>query len=126
MFVETKKYKNCGYFIFQKGDRLINVSKGVPELPGVYYFLRLVKEKKDLVYIGKSGTFNRDGTFQDQLLRRRINNKQEKGKRRQVYFDEKIEEEMMDALHIYWFVTLDSTINLINSLGTFSSTKIST
>jgi len=106
MFVEIKKYANYGHFIFKKGDRLAKVSKGVPELPGVYYFIRLANGMKNLVYIGKSGTIKQDGTFQDQLLRGRINNKQA-DKKRQVFFDEKIEEEMIDELDIFWFVTMD-------------------
>jgi hypothetical protein len=110
MFDETKKYKNNGHFFFQKGDRLSNVSKDVPELPGVYYILRLSKNKVDLVYIGKSGTITQLGKFKDQLLKGRINNKQE-GISRQEYFDKKMIEENIDALDIYWFVTMDEKNN---------------
>ena len=110
MFDETNKYNNNGHFFFQKGDRLIDVSKDVPEMPGVYYILRLAKGKIDLVYIGKSGTINQSGIFKDQLLKGRINNKSN-GIKRQNFFEQKIDEEIIDGLDIYWFVTMDKTIN---------------
>lgn len=106
MFNETKQYKNKGHFFFQKGNKLSEVSHDVPELPGVYYILRLAKGKIDLVYIGKSGTITQSGVFKEQLLRGRINNKQEEMKR-QEFFDKKLVEEKIDGLDIYWFVTMD-------------------
>jgi len=92
MFDETKKYKNKGHFFFKKGDRLIDASKDVPELPGIYYIIRLSSSKVDLVYIGKSGTINQSGIFKDQLLKGRINNKCN-GIKRQQYFEQKMLEE---------------------------------
>lgn len=106
MFDELNKYKNNGHFFFKKGDRLSEASKEVPEKPGVYYILRLAKGKVDLVYIGKSGTIIQNDKFKDQLLKGRINNKQE-GIKRQEFFTLKIEQENIDALDIYWFVTID-------------------
>lgn len=106
MFSETNKYKNNGHFFFKKGDKLSVVSKDVPNLLGIYYIIKLAKEKVELVYIGKSGTMHQDGTFGSQMLKKRINNKYE-GIKRQQYFDQKIEEEQVDALDIYWFVTYD-------------------
>ena len=52
MFDELKKYKNNGHFFFCVGDKLNEVSKAVPELPGVYYIFRLLNNKIDLVFIG--------------------------------------------------------------------------
>lgn len=106
MFDETNKYKNNGHFFFRKGDKLTDVSKDVPELPGVYYIVRLANGKVDLVYIGKSGTITQSGKFKEQLLRGRINYKQEETKR-QEFFDEKMITENIDGLDIYWFVTMD-------------------
>lgn len=107
MFSETKKYKHNGHFFFKKGDTLSLVSKDVPNLPGVYYIIKLAKGKVELVYIGKSGTMHQDGTFGSQMLKKRINNKQEKKIKRQDYFDQKVQEEQIDALDIYWYVTYD-------------------
>ena len=111
MFDEIKKYKNNGHFFFQKGDKLMEVSKDVPDLPGVYYILRLSKGKIDLVYIGKSGIITQSGVFEDQLLQGRINNKSNRIKR-QVYFEQKILEDKIDGLDIYWYVTMDKNNDL--------------
>lgn len=110
MFDELKKYKNKGHFFFNPGYKLIDASKGVPELPGVYYIIRLANNKVDLVYIGKSGTINQSGEFKDQLLNRRINNKQD-GMKRQKHFEQKMSEENIEGLDIYWFVTMDKNNN---------------
>lgn len=87
---------------------MAEVSKGVPELPGVYYIMRLARGKIDLIYIGKSGTITQTGVFKEQLLRGRINNKQE-GMPRKEFFEKKLGEEQIDGLDIYWFVSLDQT-----------------
>jgi hypothetical protein len=76
------------------------------ELAGVYYILMLRKGKIELVYIGASGTMNQKGKFSTQLLRGRLNNKQD-GKKRQHFFEEIMLENEIDALDIYWFVTFD-------------------
>ncbi len=107
MFEELKNYENNGHFFFSNGDSLRDVSKDVPNLPGIYYILRLAKGRIDLVYIGKSGTINSDGTFKNQGLKNRLNNIQKEMKR-QEFFENKIKEEKMDALDIYWFVTFDN------------------
>ena len=106
MFTELKKYKNTGHFFFSSGQTLKKQSHEVPDLPGVYYILRLTCEKIDLVYIGKSGTMQQNGKFKDQGLQGRINNKQE-GLKRQDYFELKCREEKINCLDIYWFVTFD-------------------
>ena len=110
MFSETKKYKNNDHFFFKKGDKLAEVSKDVPELPGVYYIFRLARGNVELVYIGKSGTITQSGQFKEQLLKCRINNKQD-GMKRQKFFDQKMVEENIDGLDIYWFVTTDKNNN---------------
>jgi hypothetical protein len=77
MFDETKKYKNNGHFFFKKGDNLKQLSNGVPDLPGVYYIVRLSKGRIEIVYIGKSGTMQQNGQIKDQGLQSWLNNKQE-------------------------------------------------
>lgn len=112
MFDETKKYKTQGHFFFQKGNNLKEQSRNVPvpELPGVYYILRLAKGNVDLVYIGKSGTILQSGKFKKQLLN--------VGATlvvallpQQKYFEQKMADENIDGLDIYWFVTMDKHNN---------------
>ena len=106
MFSELNNYKNNGHFFFKPGDSLAEITKEVPDLPGVYYIIRLAHGNVELVYIGKSGSVEQNGRFKKQGLRGRLNNKQE-GMRRQEFFDMKCPEENIDALDIYWFVTFD-------------------
>ena len=106
MFDELEKYKTNGHFFFEKGKSLAKVSKDVPNEAGVYVIYKLSGGKIELVYIGKSGTINQNGTFKEQKLRKRLNNKQD-GVKRQEYFENKIAAENIDALDIYWYVTFD-------------------
>lgn len=107
MFDETKKYKNNGHFFFKKGTILKEVSKSVPDLPGIYYIVRLSGGRIELVYIGKSGTMKQNGIFNDLGLKIRLNSKHD-GIETQDYFESRILKENIDALDIYWFVTIDS------------------
>jgi hypothetical protein len=107
MFSELNKYKNQGHFFFEKGNNLKELSAGVPDLPGVYYIIRLSRVKIDLVYIGKSGPIKQNGTFMEQGLKERLNSKQD-GINREVFFNEKCIQENIDALDVYWFVTFDN------------------
>jgi hypothetical protein len=107
MFDETKKYKNNGHFFFKKGDSLKQVSKSVPDLPGVYYIVRLSNGRIDIVYIDKSVTIQQKGEIKVQGLKSRLNNKQE-GIEKQDFFESRFLKENIDALDIYWFVTFDT------------------
>lgn len=105
MFDELTKYKTNGHFFFERGQTLSKVCNA-PEQAGVYYILKLRKGKIELVYIGASGTINQKGEFKTQLLRGRLNNKQN-GTKQQQFFEEIMMEKEIDALDIYWFVTFD-------------------
>ncbi len=72
MFDEVKKYKNNGHFFFKKGADLKQVSKDVPDLPGVYCIVRLSNGRIEIVYIGKSGTMQQNGHLKDQGLHERL------------------------------------------------------
>lgn len=110
MFAPLKKYKQQGSFIFTHGQILSDVSKEDPNLPGIYYIIKVTGTNRTLVYIGKSGTFNQNGQFKTQLLHKRLNNLQD-GIRRQDYFTQKIKEESLDCLEIHWIVTFDDVYN---------------
>ena len=100
MFDELYKYKKNGHFFFKKGNKLVEVGKEVPELPGVYYIIRLANDRVELVYIGKSGIKNPSGKNKNALLKQSITLQQE-------FLDIKMSETTIDALDIYWFVTMD-------------------
>lgn len=105
MFNKLAKYKTNGHFFFERGKTLSEVCNA-PEQAGVYYILMLCKGEIELVYIGASGTINQQGKFSTQLLKGRLNNKQN-GMKRQQFFEEIMEEQDIEALDIYRFVTFD-------------------
>ena len=74
---------------------------------GVYCIYSVKGDIEKLVYIGKSGTINQDGSFKDQLLNKRINNKQD-GIPRKYFFSQKLEKENIEMLKIYWYVTFNN------------------
>ena len=100
MFDELYKYKKSGHFFFKKGNKVAEVGKEVPNLPGVYYIIRLANDRVELVYIGKSGIKNPSGKNKNALLKQSITLQQE-------FLDIKTSEATIDALDIYWFVTMD-------------------
>ena len=106
MFDELHKYKNKGHFFFKKGQLFSQESKNVPDKQGVYYIFRLAQHKVDMVYIGKSETIEQNGEYINQSLREMFDNKRQNVKR-QVFFEQKMIEEDIEALDIYWFVTFD-------------------
>lgn len=108
MFSALNKYKNNGHFFFKKGNRLKAVSHSVPNFPGVYYVIRLARGRVELVYIGKSGSILQNGEFKSQGLQAHLNDKQEEINR-QEFFDLQLNQEQIDGLDIYWFVTYDKT-----------------
>ena len=83
----------------ENGKTLKEITSKIPNTPGVYI---IYNSKGEIVYIGKAGTINQDGTFKKQGLRRRLNN-QHHGMRREDYFISKIEENNLDHIIIKWY-----------------------
>ncbi len=106
MFDELEKYKNKGHFFFMKESDLKEVSKDVPDLPGVFYVFRLAGGRIDLVYIDYPGGRANDNPADKQSLRERINGKHG-SMTRQEFFERKMAEEQIEGLDIYWVVTHD-------------------
>lgn len=100
MFDELRMYKNEDHFFLKKGDLLSVASKDVPDMPGVYYVIKLAQDRIELVYIGKSGMINEDDPTKSQLLRSSII-------KRQLFFAQKFLDENIEGLDIYWVVTFD-------------------
>lgn len=105
MFDQLKKYKNNGHFFFESGQDLSKVCNA-PEEPGVYYVIMLRKGRVELVYIRAAGVVNQNGECISPLLRGSFSEKQD-GLALQEFFEEVIEQQEIDALDIYWFVTFD-------------------
>ncbi|WP_299385986.1 hypothetical protein [uncultured Lacinutrix sp.] len=104
-----KEYVINGTYTFELGDKLSVATKGVKNEPGVYLFYTIKNQIEELVYIGSSGTMQQNGIFKDQLLKKRLQNKQE-GVRRQVFFEMKIKQDNIDAIKVEWYVTFNENI----------------
>ncbi len=110
IFEETNKYKNKGHFFYNPGDNLSSHCEDIPDLPGVFYILKLARGKIELVYIGKSQ--NSKGRKKSA-----VNSLKESiiyfpdGKERQTFLAQKMFKEKIEALDIYWFVTMDKANN---------------
>lgn len=113
LFEELDKYEH-EKFSFARNQRLSEVCNVPPNKAGVYYILKVSNGKKELVYIGSSGTMKKSRKFCNQLLRKRlVKGKQGKklvcGKQvamsRQEYFTSQLNDR--EKLEIYWFVTYD-------------------
>lgn len=115
MFDHLEEFENQGHFFFNKGDNLIEKSAEVPDLPGVYYILRLASGGIDVVYIAKSGTMQQKGSFKQPLLKKCFTDKKE-GAKKQQYLEKKMKQESIDGLDIYWFVTYDDNDKVLPGL----------
>lgn len=87
---------------------------GVPNLPGAYLIYGLQGRKRELLYVGKSGTVRTNGTFKTQGLARRLNMKQGR-LMRAVYWAKQIEERRLDGLEFEWYVTFDGPAKVLPS-----------
>ena len=83
----------------EDGKILKEITKDIPNSPGVYI---IYNSKNEIVYIGKAGTVNQDGTFKKQGLRKRLTN-QHHGIQREDYFISKIADEKIDYIDIKWY-----------------------
>jgi len=104
MFDNLKKYGSSGHFFFKRGGSLAAAIKKLPSGQGVYLIMRLSHGRVELVYIGKSSEMFQDGSFEHQSLKERI-------KRSQAFFESKFDDEDIDALDVYWYVTMDKSHN---------------
>lgn len=93
----VSKMGQCRFL--KDGKTLKEITRDIPNTPGVYI---IYNSKEEIVYIGKAGTVNQDGTFKKQGLRRRLTN-QHHGIRREDYFISKIVDDGIDYIDIWWY-----------------------
>ncbi len=100
-----QQFSERGYFTLKKDDdvRECVARHKVPNSPGVYV---ISGPDRSVLYIGKSGTVSRDGSFSKQGIQRRLSMKQD-GVYRHVYFREQMEKYGLRYLEFRWFVTHD-------------------
>ena len=111
LILEYDKKFDHGEFKLKPGESINDVvnREHVPDALGVY----LIYSKRDdllkLIYIGKSGTLNQDGTFKKQRLKKRLTMKQD-GIYRKYFFQNVIDDYNFDELIFKWFNTYSDTI----------------
>ena len=113
MFDELKKYKINNHFFFDGDKPLGDVCNAPKSASGVYVVYALTKGKVRLFYIGSSGKMQNNGKMKHRnggLYDRIVNGKQF-DKPRRLSWLEKMKEEQIDALDIYWYETINSKTN---------------
>lgn len=97
------EYIRKGYCLFRFGDSLSKQTKDIPTGYGVYIFHKNV-EDGDILYIGKSGTILRNGCYEAQNLRKRLNNKQDGMRRRDFLLKKMNEDDEIRQIYIEWYI----------------------
>lgn len=111
MFDELNKYEHNNHFFLKPQDSLREVCNAPTNKSGVYIVYALKNGKIELMYIGRSGKHEADGSMFIRKaglggIKDRIVNGHQFGKipRRKSWINQ-IEKEKIEALDIYWYAT---------------------
>jgi hypothetical protein len=111
MFNELIKYKQNDHFFFKLGDNLKQVCNAPSDKSGIYIVYALKGGKIELIYIGRSGKIEKDGSMFVRKaglggMKDRIVNGHQFGKTpRRISWTKQITFENIEALDVYWYVT---------------------
>jgi len=110
MIDELNKYKTSDHFFFDRGGTLAEVCNAPKNKSGVYLIYALAHGKIEFIYIGASGmkTSTDENRHRKGGLYDKIVNGKQFGQKRKEAWPKKLKEENIDALDIYWFVTIDN------------------
>ena len=98
------EYIAKGYCKYAPGKSLKEQTGNIPCKYGVYLFHRNSKDG-EILYIGKSGTITVEGTFGEQSLKKRINNKKSKNLKREDWLIEQFNNDSsLKRIYIEWLV----------------------
>lgn len=95
MFDELRKYKQTGHFFFKPIDSLTEKCNAPSDKCGVYVIFALKGGRIELVKIGST---NLDENLLDQITKE------------QLLLKSKFQQEKIEALDIYWYVTQTNQI----------------
>jgi hypothetical protein len=113
MFDELKKYKNKDHFFFTSEEELNDVCNASKNSSGIYLVYELKNGKIELVYIGSSGKVQNDGQIKHREggMYDRIVNGHQFGKiPRKESWKQKLIDENIDALDVYWYETVNKEV----------------
>lgn len=107
MFEELNKYQENGDFIFKPLDNLNDVCNAPNHSSGIYFIYAEEKTLQNLLYIGISGRRDKKGNIKHRKdgLRGRFLTGKTDGVLRKKYWPQKMNQEGIKSLHIYWYVT---------------------
>ena len=110
MFDELSKYKHNDHFFFKETDNLRQVCNAPTDKSGIYIIYALKGGQTELIYIGRSGELKSDGTFFIRKaglggLKDRLVNGKQFGEARRNSWKQKMVDEKIEALDIYWYAT---------------------
>jgi hypothetical protein len=114
---ELKKYTINGVFTFTCSESYKEKCNAPINQSGVYLIYKVLNGKEELIYIGSSGQRNKDGTLKtrqggmkDRLVNGYHPNRFSENKRikRHKAFPQQMQEEKINELKIYWWVTYDT------------------
>ncbi len=111
MFNELTKYRTNNHFFFTAKEELENVCNAPKDKSGVYIVYELKNGKIELVYIGSSGKIQNNGTIKHRnggLYDRIVNGHQFGKVPRKKSWKQKLVDEKIEALDIYWYDTINS------------------
>lgn len=117
MFDELAKYKLTNHFFLEATDSLSEKCNAPSTKSGIYIVYALKHGKIDLIYIGRSGRKNSDGSIFIRKaglggIKDRIVNGHQFGKvPRRISWINQMREENIEALDVYWYVTHDINNN---------------
>ena len=117
MFDELDKYKSNDHFFFTKNVELKEVCNAPKNGIGIYLVYALKEGGIELIYVGSSGKILHFGEMKIRSggIGDRIINGKQFGEPRRISWKNKVENENIDALDIYWYETFDKNNNDIPS-----------
>jgi hypothetical protein len=112
MFDETKKYKKTGHFFLRSEGKLESACNAPKNSNGIFIVYRLSHGRIDLVFIGSSVKIQKNGSLKktDSLYNSIVNDAQFG-----ITWINKIKNDGIDGLDIYWYETFNQTIRDIPS-----------
>jgi len=113
-----------GIFHLYEDDKIRKVMKknSVPNEYGVYIIYALKCTQEELIYIGKAGTIETDGSMKKQGIRDRLKAVTKNNMQRGLYFQQEvIKKYKLDSLKFLWIITFDKNKK---ELPTYSEAKL--
>lgn len=111
MFDELEKYQKNDHFFFMPKVELEKVCNAPKNECGVFIVYELKDGRVELVYIGSSGKVKNDGSKNHEnggLYNHIVNGSRFGDVPIKKSWNQKLIDENIDALDIYWYVTFDS------------------